>query len=231
MTTVVLLRRLRAHPDGSPAPDVVGSCDAAALAAAVALGGEVAVVAAGPEREDEALRFALRRGAGRAARVWGDGLAGVDYHGVARVLAAAARRLDAQLILTGDSSQDEGQGAVGPAVAEVLGVPHLTSAVGVAVEAPSVIATRRERGMVRTLKLPLPAVVTVRATAAPLPPPADGVPDVEVWDLAALGIETRELKHRDRCLGRPSPVRLHGKTTMLREPAELVARLRAEGLL
>ncbi len=231
MTTVVLLRRLRAHPDGSPAPEVIGSCDAAALAAALALGGEVAVVAAGPEREDEALRFALRRGAGRAARVWGDGLAGVDYHGVARVLAAAARRVGAQLILTGDVSEDEGQGAVGPAVAEVLGMPHVTSAVGLAVEAPSVLATRRERGIVRTLRLPLPAVVTVRSSAAALPPPSDGAGEVEVWDLAALGIETRELKHRDRCLGRPSPVRLRGKATLLREPAELIARLRAEGLL
>jgi electron transfer flavoprotein alpha/beta subunit len=230
-TIVVLLRRLRAHPDGSPAADVIGACDAAALAAAVATGREVAVVAAGPEREDEALRFALHRGAGRAARVWGDGLAGVDYHGVARVLAAAARKLGAELILTGDMSEDEGQGAVGPAVAEVLGVPHLTGAVDLSLAPQAVLATRRERGLVRTLRLPLPAVIAVRASAAALPAPVDGVSGVDVWDLAALGIEQRELKHRDRCLGRPSPVRLHGKATLLSEPAELVARLRAEGLL
>jgi electron transfer flavoprotein beta subunit len=231
VTIVVLLRRLRARPDGSPAADVIGSCDAAALAAAVALGGDVVVVAAGPEREDEALRHALRRGAGRAARVWGDGLVGVDYHGVARVLAAAARRLDAQLVLTGDISEDEGQGAVGPAVAEALGVPHLTSAVDLRLDPPAVLATRRDRGLVRTLRLPLPAVITVRASAAALPEPAGGAQEIEVWDLAALGIETRELRHRDRCLGRPTPVRMHGQATLLREPAELVARLRAEGLL
>jgi electron transfer flavoprotein beta subunit len=231
VTIVVLLRRLRAHPDGSPAEDVIGVCDAAALAAAVATGHDVAVVAAGPEREDEALRFALAHGAGRAARVWGDGLAGVDYHGVARVLAAAAKKLGAELILTGDVSEDEGQGAVGPAVAEVLGVPHLTGVVELALAPAAVLATRRERGIVRTLKLPLPAVVAVRASAATLRAPADGVPAVEVWDLGALGIETRELKHRDRCLGRPSPVRLHGKATLLSEPADLIARLRAEGLL
>ena len=44
------------------------------------------------------------------------GCQGVDYLGTARVLAATARHLQHDLVVCGDRSQDELQGAMGPAV-------------------------------------------------------------------------------------------------------------------
>jgi electron transfer flavoprotein alpha/beta subunit len=227
---VVLLRRLRAHPDGRPAEALLGCCDAAALATALATTAKVAVLSVGPPLEDEALRHALAHGAARAIRVWDPLLAGLDYHAVARVLAAAIRRLPHELVFTGDMSEDEGQGAIGPAVAEALSLPHVTGATWVHWSSPHALVTRREQNLIRTLRVPSPALVAVR-TGPPLPDPVTSSVEIEVLDLAALGIEARELAHRDRCVGRPSPVRLHGNPTLLRDPSDLVARLRAERLL
>jgi electron transfer flavoprotein alpha/beta subunit len=248
----VLLRRLRAKPDGSPARETLGRCDEAALAAGLALRAAAgprarlhAIAAGIAAREEPALVHALRRGADSALRVHDPALEGVDFWGVARALAAAVEKVGFDLVLVGDRSEDEGQGAVGPAVAERLGIPHLSGALDVRLDdaGAAVLATRRELAHVRTLRLALPALVTVAAfpdaagtrAAEPLPeaPAADGGLEttIRAVGLDSLGIQALELKHRDRCVGRASPVRLSHNATLIRDPAQLVARLRADHLL
>src|SRR5262249_28270249 len=79
-------------------------------------------------------------------------LEAVDYHGVARVLAQATKKGGYDLILAGDRTEEESQGAVGPAVAEMLGVPHLTAAIDVDLEGEGALrVTRRDMGVLRTL--------------------------------------------------------------------------------
>jgi electron transfer flavoprotein beta subunit len=250
MRVVVLLRRLRGRPDGQTAPGLLGRCDEAALAAALSLRGEdtsITALAAGPEREVDVLSRAVGSGATRAVRIGDPLLDSLDYHGIARVLASAARHLGYDLILAGDRSEDEVQGAVGPAVAELLSIPHLTSVLDLRAEGRSVLATRRERGMVRTLKLALPALITVASwgrgpeahaesaeagqgngSAAPA-----SVSDtqIETLDLATLGIAAPELKHRDRCLGKAHAVRVVRNATMVQGSGELIARLKSDRLL
>jgi electron transfer flavoprotein beta subunit len=228
---VVLVRRPRAAPDGAAAPRLLGRCDEAALRAALALGAHVAVVAAGPaEREDDALRLALAWGAARALRVWDPALEGLDYHATAQVLAAAARRLGFDLVLGGDRSDDEGDGAVGPAVAEALAVPHVTSALDVALDGAGALVVRRDPPHVRTLRVPLPALVTVTSSRASQPVPVAGGRGVETLDLDALGIRAAELRPRQQCVGRateaPPPA-----PKLLGRPDELYARLRQDRLL
>ncbi len=251
MKVSLLLRSRRDRPDGAAGKPTLGHCEEAAMAAAVAMarahGGELIVVAAGPpESEEPILRQLLAAGAKRALRVWDPALAAVDYHGVARVLAAAVKRYGFDLVLAGDRSDDEAQGAVGPAVAEALGVPHLTAALDLRIEDGAAHVTRRDAGAVRTLKLPLPAAVAIscfppRDAAAAGPPAADlrgesprgggKTPEIEVFDLAALGIRAPELRHRDRCLGRAVPVRVSRNATIVDDADELVSRLRADRLL
>jgi electron transfer flavoprotein beta subunit len=237
---IVLLRRLRARPDGAPAPDVLGCCDQAALRAALALkraGHTLVAVAAGTaEREDPALRLALGAGADRALRIDDPGLEAVDYHGVARALAGAIKLAGFDLVLAGDRSEDEVQGAVGPAVAEVLGVPHLTGVLELKLDqgngaAQAAVATRRDAGAIRTLRLPLPALLTIVSAEGKLEAaPAEGG-KIEALDLEAVGIQAAEIRHRDRCVGRAHPVRVVRNATMVTEPRELVARLRDDRLL
>ena len=244
MNLVVLLRRLRGTPEGHegyrPAGGLIGRCDDAALRAVLALraeagGATVTAVAAGPaDREDEVLQHALAAGVDCAVRVSDPGLAWVDYHGVARVLAAAIRRIGHDLIVAGDRSEDEAQGAVGPAVAEWLQVPHLTGAIDVRFAgkngAPGVLVTRRDPGHVRTLKVPLPALLTVISFPRPVTP-VPKTTAIESIELSSLGIQAAELKHRDGCMGDALPVRVTKNATVVKDADELVSRLREERLV
>jgi len=227
---VVLLRRPLAAPDGTPAPALLGRCDDAALRAAVALSTRVTVLAVGPaEREDASLRHAVGRGAERAVRVWDPGLDGVDYHATAQVLAAATRKLGFDLVLAGDRSDDEGDGAVGPAVAEALGVPHLTAAIDVGLDGDAARATRRDSGLERTLRVKLPAVVTVASSpAAPAAPSRAG--RFATLDLGDLGIHASELRPRLHCQGTASQVAAPAPI-LAERPDELIARLARDHLL
>lgn len=238
MKIVVLLRRLRGRPDGATASQLLGCCDLAALRAAVTLKAAVptaqlVAVAAGPaDREDAALRHALMVGADRAVRVDDPGLESVDYHGIARVLAGAVKHVGFDLVLAGDRSEDEVQGAVGPAVAETLAVPHLTGVLDLRLEPGAALATRRDAGLVRTLKLPLPALLTVVSFGGKLVSgAAPSTQKIEQVDLHALGIQAMELRHRDRCVGRAHPVRVARNATVVADPDELIARLRDDRLL
>jgi electron transfer flavoprotein beta subunit len=237
---VVLMRRLRARPDGAGATRLCGTCDEAALRAALAAraanpGATVTVIAAGPAgSEDPVLRWALAAGADRAMRVDDPALLTVDYQGLGRALGGAARSAGADLVLCGDRSEDEVQGAVGPAVAEALGIAHVTGAHDVKVATGAATLARREAGFVRTLRVKAPALLCVTSQGGPALPPHDKLDQgrtIQVLDLAAVGLSAAELKHRDRCLGKAHPVRVVRNATLVKDPDELVARLREDRLL
>src|SRR6187399_2890847 len=98
--------------------------DAYALEEALRLkekqGGEVVVCSAGPARVAQVIREALARGADRAIHVQGDQLATADAFAVAQTLADAIREEQADLILTGLQSDDQGFAQVGVVLAEKL---------------------------------------------------------------------------------------------------------------
>ncbi len=233
MKVVVLMRRRRDRPDAPAGEALLGRCDDAALQTALALrggDGRVTAVAAGAsEREDVVLADALRAGADHALRVHDPGLAFIDYFEIARVLAAAAKKVGFDVILCGERSEDEAQGAVGPAVAEVLGIPHLTGALVVVGDGKTALVTRRDRGTVRTLRVPLPAVITVARFAGERAPAIGRDGALEATDLQGVGLQAAELRHRDRCVGRAQALRT-GQATMV-GAAELVETLKAERLV
>ena len=88
--------------------------DAYALEEALQLkekaGGEVIVLSAGPERVGSTIREALAKGADRAIHVVCDDLSARDALGVARLLAAAIKPENPDLVLTGLQSEDVGLG-------------------------------------------------------------------------------------------------------------------------
>jgi electron transfer flavoprotein beta subunit len=240
LKVIVLLRRLRARPDGAGATRLCGTCDEAALRAALAAraavaGSTLVALSAGPAAsEDGVLRWALAAGADKAVRVDDAALQTVDYQGLGRALGGAARSLGADLVLCGDRSEDEVQGAVGPAVAEALGIVHVTGVHDVKVVAGSATVSRREGGFERTLRLRLPALLGVTSQNGVALPPHDKLDTnrpIQALDLAAVGLSAAELKHRDRCLGKAHPVRVVRNATLVKDPDELVARLREDRLL
>jgi len=240
----VLLRRLRASPDGAPATAILGPCEEAALGTALALreaakqgGGKatVEVLAVGPDLDDEALAYALRCGANEAFRIWSPALDGTDFLAVAQVLAAAVRLRGSTFVLCGDRSADEALGATGPAVAEFLGVPHLTGARGIRPGEDGALLVRHRGGdVVRELRVRPPAVLCVAEGPALAPPApagkrrsAKGAP--QRLELSALGIMAEQLRHRQRFLGAAEP--RGGPAEILPSAEALVDRLKSDGLI
>ena len=84
-------------------------------------GGEVVVLCAGPARAAQTIREALAKGADRAIHIEDENLSTLDTLGVAKLLAAAVKAENPDLILTGLQSDDLGYGQTGVVLAELLG--------------------------------------------------------------------------------------------------------------
>ncbi len=123
--------------------------------------GEVIVVTFGPKETETTLRGALATGADRAIRVDAadDQL---DGDLVARALKAIADREKPDLILCGKQAVDGDSNQVGQLVAEYLGWPQATFAGTITSEDDkSLLVVREVDGGTITLRLTLPAIVTV----------------------------------------------------------------------
>jgi electron transfer flavoprotein beta subunit len=84
---------------------------------------EVVTLTVGPERAEQTIRQALAKGADRAVRIWDDALEApeiLDPRLKARVLAAAARDEDPDVVLTGVQTGDDAWGATGVSLAAEL---------------------------------------------------------------------------------------------------------------
>jgi electron transfer flavoprotein beta subunit len=142
--------------------------DAYALEEALQLkekhGGEVVALCAGPARAQQSIREALAKGADRAIHIEEENLPALDALGAARLLAAAAKPENPDLILTGLQSDDLGYGQTGVIMAELLGRPHSTIIMSVEIAGPSVRVKRElEDGWFQHIEMPLPAVLTIQS--------------------------------------------------------------------
>jgi electron transfer flavoprotein beta subunit len=121
-------------------------------------GSDLTVLSIGPARVKETLKKALAMGADRAVQIVDDAAAEKDPFQMASVIAAFAKDKGFDVIFTGMQSQDRGSGQIGVLVAEMLGIPALTTAVEFAY-ADGAINVRRE------LEGGLKAVVTAKTPA------------------------------------------------------------------
>jgi electron transfer flavoprotein beta subunit len=122
--------------------------------------GEVVVVTFGPTDADSKLRAALALGADRALRVEAEDEA-LDGNLVARGLAALVREEKPDLVLLGKQAVDGDNNQVGQLAAELLDWPMATFAATIHEEPGAVRVEREVDGGVITLRLRLPALVTV----------------------------------------------------------------------
>jgi electron transfer flavoprotein beta subunit len=93
-----------------------------------------------------------------------DNLSNLDALGVAKLLAAAIKPENADLVLTGLQSEDVGMGQTGVIVAELLGLPHATLILHVEKTSAGLKVKRElEEGWFQEIELPLPAVLTMQS--------------------------------------------------------------------
>jgi electron transfer flavoprotein beta subunit len=133
----------------------------AALQVAAANEGEVVVISMGPEKAVEVIRKAMAMGAAEGVLVSDERLRGSDALTTARVLAAAATRVQPDLLIACTEATDGYTGTVPAAIAELLGWPSLTFAKQLEVTKQKVRIHRQTPDGHDVVEADLPAVVTV----------------------------------------------------------------------
>jgi len=125
-------------------------------------GGEVTVIAMGPDRATDAIRKALSMGADKAIHVSDEALHGSDVLATAKVLAKAIGTVEnVDLVIAGNEATDGRAGAVPAILAELLGLPQVTQLSKVTVEGTTIKGERETDEGVAFLEASLPAVVSV----------------------------------------------------------------------
>jgi electron transfer flavoprotein beta subunit len=217
--------------DRTAAPNVINGNDEYTLEAALQLieahGGEVTLLAMAPANGAETLRKGLAMGAHRGVLVTDPALAGSDAWSTARVLAAALRELEYDLVLAGFDTSDGVGGVVGAAIATLLGLPYLSSAAKI--EPDPDAGTVRVRRISPTgfdvLEAPLPAlIVGTQLLGTPRYPSLKGImgarsKEVATRSTADLGLAT---EGADAVGGAVSRTTVSGKRT---PPARGAARV------
>jgi electron transfer flavoprotein beta subunit len=156
-----------------------------------AKGGTVQVVCMGPQDADVMIRMALAKGGDSAIRIDDPRINALDPLKVAKVLAAVIKSQGFDLVLTGCMASDDGNTAVGVALAEELGVPHAAMVKKLEVEDGKVKAYRElEGGMAEVVEITLPAVITIQTGInEPRYAPIRGIREAQKKELKVLKIE------------------------------------------
>ena len=129
---------------------------------------EVVVISMGPPNTREGLLECLALGADRAVLLTDRALAGSDTLATARALALVLEREKPDLIVCGRNSMDAETGQVGPEIAELMGIPHISNArklewrPGGGIRAERVV----DEGF-QVIESPLPALVCATEGIAP----------------------------------------------------------------
>jgi electron transfer flavoprotein beta subunit len=152
-----------------------------------------------PNKETSGLRTALAMGAADAILVSDPALQGTDALGTAKVLAAAIKRKNPDLVLTATESSDGYTGTVPSQVAELLGLPSVTFAKSVEITDGKLHVQRQTESGFDDVSCPLPALVSVTAgVVEPRYPSFKGImaaksKPVEELTVADLGLSEDEV--------------------------------------
>lgn len=213
----------------------INECDEYALEEALVLkkaqGGQVTVISMGSIKSQDVLYYALAKGADKAVRV---DCESHDPRIASMVLAAALKKLDFDLVLTGTQSRDTLGGQVGIAAANRLGLPFAYAVVAVEVQDNETIKARKELGGGRhaEVELHLPALLCVQTGIQPLTfvPPARRIrarqQPVNSFSLAELGLQTDQLTPKGyRFVAVHPPECTHHVEMLQGNPQEIAAAL------
>ncbi len=156
-----------------------------------AKGGNVQIVCAGTQDADMMIRMALAKGCDSAIRIDDPRINEVDPLQVAKVLAAAIKGKEFDLVLTGCMASDDGNMAVGVALAEELGVPHAAMVKKVEAGDGKVKVYRElEGGISEVVEMDLPAVITIQTGInEPRYAPIKGIRLAQKKELTVLKLE------------------------------------------
>jgi electron transfer flavoprotein beta subunit len=123
---------------------------------------QVIAISMGPPQNDSVLRRCLALGADQALLLWDEAFRGSDTLATARILAAAVRHVEANVVLCGKRASDGDTRQVAAQLGELLDLPAVTGVVHLEIaESEALVHRRLERGRREVLRCPLPALFAV----------------------------------------------------------------------
>ncbi len=129
-------------------------------------GATVHVLTMGPQRAADIIREAMFRGADGGYLLSGREFAGSDTLATSYALSCALRKIGPDIIIAGRQAIDGDTAQVGPQVAEKLALPQVTYAEEIVeIKDASLVIKRRLSSGTEVVECPVPAVVTVNASA------------------------------------------------------------------
>jgi electron transfer flavoprotein beta subunit len=170
-----------------------------ALKVKEAHGGEVTVLTMGPQKATESIRKALSMGPDKAVHITDEALHGSCALATSKVLAAALRTLEYDLVIAGAEATDGQVSAVPAMLAERLGIAQLTGARKLTVDGATLTIERQTDDGYQRVQASTPAIVSVWDTInEPRYPSFKGIMQakskpVTTLTLADLGISASEV--------------------------------------
>lgn len=125
-------------------------------------GGSVTIISAGQERAVEAIRTALAMGADKGILIKDPVIDNCDALGIAKILAAAIKDSQFDLIIAGQRAVDDDNFQVGTAVAELLNIPNISLVIKEEIANGKIKCQRTVESGTVVLEAPLPALFTTQ---------------------------------------------------------------------
>lgn len=126
-----------------------------------AQGGTVTIVTVGPAKATEAVRTGLAMGADKGVLI-DPGEVRCDALAVAKILAAAIKDMPCDLIVAGHRAVDDDNFQVGPAVAELLGMPNISMVIKEEIADGKITCTCSVEGGTKEVEASLPALISTQ---------------------------------------------------------------------
>lgn len=198
---------------------------------------QVTIISVGSEKVKEAIKWAFSIGADSGVLLKDTAFEGSDSLGIARILAKAIQMGNYQLIMCGKLGVDDDAAQVGPALAELLGFPHVSVVTKLEIAADGSKATchREIEGGSEIIETSLPVVISAEKGlneiryASLKGIMAAKKKKLDEIDAAALGIDTATVGAAGAKLEiielTPPPSRAAGKIIPGGSPEEKVANL------
>lgn len=164
-----------------------------------AQGGEVTVVTVGNEEAEKQLRTALAMGADKAVLInIEDDVEASDQVTTAKVLATYLKEQEPDLIIGGNVAIDNASGQVGPRVAELLGIPYVTTITNLEIDGDKATVTRDVEGDSEIIETTLPLLVTAQqGLNEPRYPSLPGIMKAKKKPLEELELDDLDLEEED----------------------------------
>ena len=184
-------------------------------------GGTVVLVTMGTSDATIGIRNALAMGVTSAVHILDDTVAGSDTLGTAKLLAAAIKKQEYDLVICATESGDSYSGIVHGQIAQLLGLPPLTFAKEITVDGGNITIKRQSESGFEIVESTLPALVACSSGInEPRYPQLKGImaakkKEIKVYSAADLGLSPEQVgeqgaREKVVTIGRP-PMRQAGK--------------------